>query len=63
MRQTGFEYTGEVQVIGHRWKQSGTGQTITGQEAQGNRGHERRGLQNKTGNKTPKLKILTLLYW
>jgi len=25
-----FKYTGKVQVIGHRWKQSGTGQPITG---------------------------------
>jgi len=33
MRPTGFKYTGEV--IGHRWKQSGTGQPITGTGSEG----------------------------
>jgi len=43
----------------HRRKQSGTVQTITGKEVQGNRGNERQGLQNKRQNKTQNLRIMT----
>lgn len=53
--QQWLKYTGKVQVIGHRWRQSGTRQPITGdnvtrQEVKLTGATRCWKLQNKTGN-------------